>query len=241
MLLPPDMSWPTWQWWSHLSSIEQGTWLSGIGTLIAASAALLISTLSYVTRNRERKRVSLAGDYKASLLLYPIFATLAATAEAAAMNVERMEDGASGSEQDVRDEFRLATFEAAERLIPTASTVSPKLAVNVLSTLSWCRQYVEAISMCFQRQTVSPSAVMQYATPSVGLTQEVICLVQGENSKKHLLLTLAVVTHFAMLAATEMEAIVNRAATVPDDLLDAQRARIERKKAANSKSDAPQV
>lgn len=215
MILPENLSWPTWQWWSHLKGTDQAIWLSGIGTLSAAVVALAIAVFQFISQKCERKKLTSDRNYNCALFLMPIFSTLAAVADAVAVRISDMSDSQKCTEVDIRLQCRMLTFEAAGRLTPVALTLSPKLATRVVTTLSWCNQFTEAMNMCFTRHDADGT----------------ISLFPGGLAKKQLLLALSVIQHYGPLAANDMDLIIQKRLAEPNDLLTAQQLKIEATKA----------
>ncbi|SEI92506.1 hypothetical protein [Frateuria terrea] len=143
-IAPLGHSWPSLHWWLSLTAADQGSWISGIGSLAAAAVAVLIAGAERRHRHAHQRVQQALADYRICVQLEPVFQDLCQAGEHLLDELRTLAPGQK-SELDLRQHLRLATFRAAAELNVVSENISRELAVNVLASIGLSRKIAASI------------------------------------------------------------------------------------------------
>jgi hypothetical protein len=224
LAIPPGTAWDKTVHWGDVA-----TWVSAIASFGAVATALLIS-------GKEARRARM-GDadsqriqaFRVGLLLHPVFAHLMAVLRVVPERIDRLEVGDHGAWSDLDEEMCLPAIRGVVEQIALAGEIPESLAVNVLSTLAWCRIFERSVFDAFDRTE------MTYEDGETTVREHRFVL-DSPDGKRQLGYAITALKAFAESAFSQTDAVVGDSIALPEHLFEKFRAPGEA--AARPKSSA---
>lgn len=195
---PPYPGWGITEHWGDCA-----TWFGGLGSMAAAITALTIAGRDQRHRDTEKRADAELADFRAGMLLTPVFGNLRAVVIAVQSTLRENPPEGGPLLIQVEDslvvDLRRSEFLSASELKDETANVSRAIAKNVLATIAWSREVARAIDQ---------------GTFQIGRN-----LFLSANGHGHLLWTLGILGYYVNQACTELEFTLGEALGVPEELV----------------------
>jgi len=200
-------------WASNIDWGDVATWCSSFATLVAVIVALQISRSDSRRREREKLADQQLADYRIANLLRPTFATAVAVSEAVVEKIGKFERGATGTMDDLREDFQISSLELIVSFAEFGRAASKEFSLDVLATIAWAHQTIRAIEMCFlvdegRSGGIDDSSPKRYTLHNI------------KQTVPQLIRVYTLVGYYAERSAAKMDAILGEDIGVPHNVMN---------------------